>query len=383
MKQNVKKRIPLMSAILILATSFLPQTVAATTAENISLNNSNVVYDVVKAIDSQEWSDYISLQCNANKADYESFLSNKNNEKNHKGLFNIISAEIIEIKEIALDDVSSFTRIYEYQEQYQQLSAYYVGINYDVHEETKYYFDGVNYNLIITAIEDDAWKIVEMSDAPIESLVPMGLGFNSISESKALNIVNERISGTVVDSHGKKIEKLSTKDDTDDEHERPDYVRVYFTEIGEVEDIDLYTYVKNVLPNEWYASWPSESLKAGALAVKMYGWYHTYHPKWATLGADVKDTTADQVYKPNSEHEDTTAAINALDGIGLENSDGNIFETQYNAGYENTVGDPCTGKISQWGSKYFADEGYDYLYICRYYYDESDKSTGTVNTFEY
>ena len=151
------------------------------------MNDAGVVYDVVEAIDNKAWNDYVALQCNANKQDYRVFLSNQQNEEKHQGLFNVISAEIVELKELTLKDVSAYTRINEYQEQYQQLAAYYVGIDYDVYEETKYYFDGVNYNLVITAVEDGSWKIVEMSDAPIESLVPMGLGFNSINENGIVN----------------------------------------------------------------------------------------------------------------------------------------------------------------------------------------------------
>lgn len=131
------------------------------------------------------------------------------------------------------------------------------------------------------------------------------------------------------------------------------------------------------------SSWSSESLKTGAMATKMYGWYHTYHPKWSSLNADVKDTTADQVYIPNTEVTSTTTAINAVGSTGLQNSSGNIFETQYLAGTSGSAGSASTGKISQWGSKYLSDNGYGYLYICRYYYNYSDKSTGIVNTFTY
>ena len=383
MKDRLSKSISLIGILSTLAISILPLATSATNIGNIMMNDAGVVYDVVEAIDNKAWNDYVALQCNANKQDYRVFLSNQQNEEKHQGLFNVISAEIVELKELTLKDVSAYTRINEYQEQYQQLAAYYVGIDYDVYEETKYYFDGVNYNLVITAVEDGSWKIVEMSDAPIESLVPMGLGFNSINENKALNIVNARIAGTILNGEGIQISRLATAATSVDEHERPDYVRVYRTASSCVEEVDLYTYVKNVLPNEWIASWESESLKAGAMAVKMYGWYHTYHPKWSPLGADVKDTTSDQVYSPGTETDNTTAAINALDGIGLENSAGNIFETQYLAGTPNTAGTAGTGKISQWGSEYLAERGYDYLDICRYYYDESDKSSGTVYTFEY
>ena len=181
------RSISLIGILSTLAISILPLATSATNIGNIMMNDAGVVYDVVEAIDNKAWNDYVALQCNANKQDYRVFLSNQQNEEKHQGLFNVISAEIVELKELTLKDVSAYTRINEYQEQYQQLAAYYVGIDYDVYEETKYYFDGVNYNLVITAVEDGSWKIVEMSDAPIESLVPMGLGFNSINENGIVN----------------------------------------------------------------------------------------------------------------------------------------------------------------------------------------------------
>lgn len=128
---------------------------------------------------------------------------------------------------------------------------------------------------------------------------------------------------------------------------------MYRNASGNVQNVNLYSYVKNVLPNEWIPSWSSESLKTGAMACKMYGWYHHYHPKWSSLNADVKDTTADQVYKPNTENVNTTAAINAVNGIGIHNSAGKIFETQYLAGTQGSAGAGNTGKISQWGFEVF------------------------------
>ena len=38
----------------------------------------------------------------------------------------------------------------------------------------------------------------------------------------------------------------------------------YRTSSGDIEKIGFYDYCKNVLPNEWVASWPEEALKAGA-----------------------------------------------------------------------------------------------------------------------
>jgi hypothetical protein len=69
--------------------------------------------------------------------------------------------------------------------------------------------------------------------------------------------------------------------------------------------IDFKYYVKHVLPNEWYYAWPGESLRAGAMAAKMYGWFWVDYPgTW-----DVRDDVCDQVYNPTVEYDSTNAAV--------------------------------------------------------------------------
>lgn len=76
----------------------------------------------------------------------------------------------------------------------------------------------------------------------------------------------------------------------------------------EVETIDFKQYAKNVLPNEWGAKWPYESLRAGAMAVKMYAWsYIAAGGKWPD--ADVYDSTCDQVYIPAISYASTDKAV--------------------------------------------------------------------------
>lgn len=76
----------------------------------------------------------------------------------------------------------------------------------------------------------------------------------------------------------------------------------------EVETIDFKEYAKHVLPNEWGARWPGESLRAGLMAVKMYAWsYIAAGGKWPD--ADVYDSTCDQVYIPSISYTSTDRAV--------------------------------------------------------------------------
>jgi hypothetical protein len=98
--------------------------------------------------------------------------------------------------------------------------------------------------------------------------------------------------------------------------------------------IPFNTYVEDVLPNEWPSgfSWPQEAYKAGAIAVKMYGWYRIEHPIASPL--NVYDDTRSQVYvggggQSTSAKQNTTPAIALVRNKGMETSSGALFLPQY------------------------------------------------------
>jgi peptidoglycan hydrolase-like amidase len=139
-----------------------------------------------------------------------------------------------------------------------------------------------------------------------------------------------------------------------------------------VMNVNFEQYVRDVLPNEWMPSWHSESLKAGALAVKMFAWYHHLHPiKISGYTFDVDNTVNFQVYRENTHQPDTDAAFASTRNLAYVERNGNIFELNYRAGYEN---DPNwqyrnAQKMSQWGSQYWAVRGRTYLQILQFYYE--------------
>ena len=69
------------------------------------------------------------------------------------------------------------------------------------------------------------------------------------------------------------------------------------------QQIDFKEYVKGVLPNEWGMTWNEESLKAGAVAVKMYAWTMYWGRGY------VWDCTWSQVYDPEIKYKRTDKAV--------------------------------------------------------------------------
>ncbi|PZG26134.1 hypothetical protein C1I98_34110 [Spongiactinospora gelatinilytica] len=158
---------------------------------------------------------------------------------------------------------------------------------------------------------------------------------------------------------------------TDGTHSRlPTSILVYRKSLGHVERVSFKDYVKNVLPNEWRSHWPRESLRAGAIAVKNYGWYWALHSTRKTPDGkcfDVYDHTSSQVYKPGSATAATSAAVNATWGTRLTRN-GKIFQSQY-CQSSKACGMWVDGDwMSQNGSRDLAKKGWGYSRILRSYY---------------
>jgi peptidoglycan hydrolase-like amidase len=139
-----------------------------------------------------------------------------------------------------------------------------------------------------------------------------------------------------------------------------------------VQTIPFQQYVEDVLPNEWMPSWDPEALKAGAMAIKMFAWYHHLNP--VTISGftfDVDNTTNFQTFRYFSREPDTNQAINAVTKYAYVKTDGEIFELNYRAGIQN---DPNwqyrnAQKMAQWGTQYWASQGRSYVQILQFYYE--------------
>jgi peptidoglycan hydrolase-like amidase len=152
----------------------------------------------------------------------------------------------------------------------------------------------------------------------------------------------------------------------------PSTILVYRVSLGRVDRVDFKTYVKNVLPNEWVTSWPAASLRAGAVAVKSYAWYWALHSTRKTAGGqcyDVRDDTADQVYRPSSAQSSSSSAVDNTWSARMTRS-GNILQAHY-CSTTTACGAWVDGNwMSQYGSRDLANAGDSYQTILHYYYSD-------------
>jgi len=167
----------------------------------------------------------------------------------------------------------------------------------------------------------------------------------------------------------------------------------------QLKELELKQYVKHVLATEWGHSWNEESLKAGAVAVKMYAmraievggdWVESFYvskdgdiidtmvldgwlrgqSKWSD--AHVYDCNYDMAYDPRLQFESTDRAVEETWNYVLVDKDGDLFRTHfvawYNACSTFTEEGTCMG---QWNSKADAENGMSWQEILEKYYPES------------
>ncbi|MGH7961762.1 MAG: SpoIID/LytB domain-containing protein, partial [Candidatus Binatia bacterium] len=182
-------------------------------------------------------------------------------------------------------------------------------------------------------------------------------------------------------------------------HDPPDTIRVKHgaenncrsVPVGQVDVLPFEEYVKRVVPHESPRSWPIETLKAQAVAVRSYAWRQIIEQQG--LDYDVWDTTADQ-YMCDVTYSETNAAVDATSGQHLVYTGNNtpIF-AQYSAENSSATGQgnyyliavddpPGFGELryghgkgfSQWGGKRWAEANaewpWSYRQILLHYYSE-------------
>ena len=159
-------------------------------------------------------------------------------------------------------------------------------------------------------------------------------------------------------------------------------LRSYGAASGKVQVVPFRDYVENVMAWEWPEAYPTQALRAGAVAVKQYGWYYarTWRGGKTSSGAcyDVKDTSADQIYRPETRN----AGPNQLKAVAMtwnlsirrtrHGTPGTFILTGYLPGSVATCGAERNGyRLYQKGVKACANDGLTYEQIARIYYGKT------------
>lgn len=342
-----------------------------------TMNCEEVLYALIEAENSHDWKSFCALHTDEEAVRYQKYF---NNDKNITGVKNVQTAVLREVQPIGDSD--------------SERREYIIGIDYTVSKEDEFYYNGVNYRYIVLEKINNEWKVSEYQDAPLENYIPFGeqaqsLGLETAgltalpnlsreNTAIALRIIKARSEGVIINAQDENLKDsgsvFSVMDTPAVEGSRVRPDAIYIDRRDEdwgVEGWDFDPYCKGVLPNEWYASWPTQSLRAGAMAIIQYAAYAVLHPRHSSLGANVCDSSHCQVFREFSEADSCNIAVDAVKKYYYETVAGTFFQTCYAAGvYGEDYGH--SGRMRQHGTHYWADQGKSWRWMMEYYYADSN-----------
>jgi hypothetical protein len=371
-------------------------------ADELDADSRQLIETLVYYEDNKMWDEYPEIWVNQEKEIFRNLFSDEEYFLENKGVSNIESAKLVSLEIQNNSNVDKY--INEYKDIYENVSVYLAGIDYSVSEVSKSFYNGVNYRIILTGMEDDKLKIISVSEAPEELLS----GSEEESKQLAVAVIDKRKEGYIVDGDlslaGSYIHEYSeTIDDTISsigtlgynsgynyntkfDLYLPNEINLYRVDDGCTEKLSMPIYTKRVLSCEMTISTSGlEALKAQVICIQQYAaWNILYYSKYPNQGYDLKDTTADQVYCDNAnctKHKNRvydglddlyrTKADSAYAAVGnicmIIKSSGALFESRYceDKTY-NTDADP---KMYQKGAIELAANGKTCFEILRAYYN--------------
>ena len=156
----------------------------------------------------------------------------------------------------------------------------------------------------------------------------------------------------------------------------PEYVIVHDGTPSDSSANDYYVryrdYIKNVASSEIYATWPDAALRANILAIMSFTLNRVYTEWYRNKGYDFTITSS------------TAFDHKFVYGRNIFSNISNIVDEMFNSYLSRpNVRQPiltqycdgqrvsCPNWMTQWGSKYLADQGYSTIEILRYYYGSS------------
>lgn len=128
-------------------------------------------------------------------------------------------------------------------------------------------------------------------------------------------------------------------------------------------------YIKNVASSEIYATWPDATIRANVLAIMSFTLNRVYTEWYRNKGYSFTITSSTAYDQKFMYGRNVYQSISAVVDEMFQNylSRPNVRQpilTQYCDGQRVT----CSNWLSQWGSKFLGDQGYETIDILRYYY---------------
>lgn len=338
--------------------------------------HEKIVYDFFTSINTGNWDDWVSFYTPAVRDFYSDFVHNPKNLEQNKGILTVRSSNIVSIEKINNSYAPKFHELAEYMESEDDYEVYLVGADLGVHQQTEYFYEGVNYKLVVLVNNNGLWEVGGQSGAPVEVL----LESDGPSVEKAIDAYAERVFGQSVQTYGVGYGLLEPGS-------IPDKIKVANANGTEVYNADFDEFVKNATQNEiGNMGFHANAVKAQAMAVKMCGWWCKAAQYRDSIGADIQygDVAYVNGTTVNQSVKDAYSAISDYKMVSDSGSGSKLFFASYFAGKKDSTG-KGTGRLRQYGAEYLATSAsykYDWKQILHYYYDNSKYNNPSVGTVQ-
>lgn len=368
----------------------------------------DVIREMVSLENTQSWNEFASCWVEEEKEEFNTLFNDSIYLQEKEGVICVTSAELYSLDEISAENVPAIILEDGRFDKFVEKKYYLAGIDYEVSDVSKYFYNGVNYRLIIMAKEDGEWKVAGRQDAAglLEGR-QNNFDFAEILDDEnaivAMEIRDARMAGYVIDSNmcTRNIDGVVTYGyrpgytaTTGCPHSRPSTVKVRTGSSGNAyTSPSLEDYIKDVMPNEWVISTTgAAALQAGVVTIQQYAvWNSIYYQKYPDYAYDLRAGSGDQNYVAGSYSNLASRyrtkiddAYNAVGNIHMETgSNSSLFQSQY----ASTSGNYSYGRLFQDEAKTMASDGYTYDQILSHFYNNTAQpgisNIGTVKFVSY
>lgn len=368
----------------------------------------DVIREMVSLENTQSWNEFASCWVEEEKEEFNTLFNDSIYLQEKEGVICVTSAELYSLDEISAENVPAIILEDDRFGKFVEKKYYLAGIDYEVSDVSKYFYNGVNYRLIIMAKEDGEWKVAGRQDASglLEGW-QNNFDFAEILDDEnaivAMEIRDARMAGYVIDSNmcTRNIDGVVTYGyrpgytaTTGCPHTRPSTVKVRTGSSGNAyTSPSLENYIKDVMPNEWVISTTgAAALQAGVVTIQQYAvWNSIYYQKYPDYAYDLRAGSGDQNYVAGSYSNLASRyrtkiddAYNAVGNIHMETgSNSSLFQSQY----ASTSGNYSYGRLFQDEAKTMASDGYTYDQILSHFYNNTAQpgisNIGTVKFVSY
>lgn len=320
------------------------------------------------------------------------FQNDKNWEKRADGFSDkaLLGYESESDRTFLLSNINSVTLLDYYELDDSDYDASFVlKLDYSVKNESRRYINGINYMLVHLNEDEGKWKVADHRVADTETLRSIASvkrnGIQDSSIEDAITKFNSRMTdGSIINHQGAVVDKIELTVATQSNvmapldvgpyNYPPVYIIVKLTKPGNASyhgvstnsniNMSFITYCRGVLPSEWYPSWHTESLRAGAILVKNYAWYYILTSQYSY---DVTDSSA------SHQSYDTSK-------IGTSSTDTAVYDMWYNYMTKNgSIWSINYGSTTQNNTNTWANQGYNWIGILQKIYPSSTGVTIWVN----